>query len=136
MSTPPARILLIDDDPMIHDAVQMILKPQGYLVESCLTGPSGLEAMRARRPDVVLLDVMLASPSEGFHLVYQMRNDADLKDIPVIILTAVGRTLGLDFAREIGTEYLPVERFLEKPIDAATLREAVRRALDPREVST
>ncbi|MCG3126350.1 MAG: Transcriptional regulatory protein CseB [Phycisphaerae bacterium] len=136
MNSPAARILLIDDDPLVHDAVKMILEPEGYQVEGCLTGPAGLEALRARRPDVLLLDIMLAKPSEGFHLVYKLKEYPELREIPIIVLSAIRQSYGFDFAQEVGSEFLPVQRFLEKPIDAATLREAVRQALSEHEART
>jgi DNA-binding response OmpR family regulator len=129
MASEHISILLIDDDPYIHDAVRMILEPLGYHVTCCSTGPTGLATMRRDRPQLVLLDIMLATPSEGFHLAYEMKRDEVLKNIPIIVLSAVGRSMGMDFACEIGTEYLPVDRFLEKPFDAAALREAVDRVL-------
>lgn len=134
MNPPPAHVLLIDDDPLVHDAVKMILEPEGYEVHGCMTGPSGLDALRASRPDVLLLDIMLAKPSEGFHLVYQMKEIPELRDIPIIILSAIRQSYGFDFAQEVGSEFLPVQRFLEKPIDAATLRDAVRTALKTHEI--
>ncbi|TWT45700.1 Transcriptional regulatory protein AfsQ1 [Phycisphaerae bacterium RAS1] len=130
---PNADILVIDDDPYVHDAVKMILEPEGYKLRTSLTGPAGLDAMRRQPPDLLLLDIMLASPSEGFHLVYQMKKDPRLEHIPVIVISAVGQSMGFDFAREVGTDFLPVRRFLEKPINAAVLRQAVREILTPAE---
>ncbi len=134
MKESKAHVLTIDDDPLVHDAVKMILEPEGCRVECASTGPAGLDAMRADPPDVLLLDIMMASPTEGFHLVYEIRKDPLLREIPIIVLSAVGQSFGFDFAHDVGTEFLPVERFLEKPIEAATLREAVSRALSSREV--
>jgi len=123
------RILLIDDDLDMHTAVKMILEPEGYQVTCCLTGPAGLESMRAERPELVLLDIMLSSPSEGFHVAYEMKEDDTLKDIPVIMISAIGQKTGMDFARELGSDYVQAERFLEKPFDAQTLRDAVKKLL-------
>lgn len=129
MDATGAHILLIDDDPYIHDAVRMVLEPEGYRVTGRLTAPDGLKAMQEDPPDLLLLDIMLATPSEGFHLAYEIRGREELRHIPIIVLSAVGKAMGMNFAREVGTEYLPVDRFLEKPFEAATLREAVRQAL-------
>ena len=129
MSGNGKRILLIEDDVDMHTAVKMILEPEGYQVTCCLTGPAGLESMRAERPDLVLLDIMLSSPSEGFHLAYEMKADDTLKDIPVIMISAIGKKTGMDFARELGSDYVQAERFLEKPFDAQTLRDTVKKLL-------
>ncbi len=123
------NILLIDDDPDIHSAVRMILEPEGYKVQCSLTGAEGLAMARRARPSVILLDVMLTSPSEGFHLAYEMKRDEVLAGVPIIILSAIGQTMGMDYAKELGTDYLPANAFVEKPFDAATLREAVRNVL-------
>jgi len=129
MESTGQNILLIDDDPYMHEAVKMILEPEGFLVNCCLTGPDGLAAIRKQAPDLLLLDIMLASPSEGFHLAYEIRKDDRSTHIPIIVLSAVGKTMGMSFAKEVGTDYLPVERFLEKPFEASELREAVQQVL-------
>ena len=122
-------ILLIDDDADIHEAVKMILEPAGYQVECALTGPSGLEAARRRTPDLILLDIMLDSPSEGFHIAYELKKDDVLKAVPVVIISSIGKTMGMDYAKELGSDYVPADQFLDKPFDAATLRSAVQKAL-------
>lgn len=127
--TTTRNILLIDDDPDIHSAVKLILELEGYQVQCALTGPAGMELARKSRPDAILLDVMLTSPSEGFHLAYELRQDESLSGVPIVILSAIGRTMGMDYAKELGTDYLPANAFVEKPFDAATLREAVRSVL-------
>ena len=66
MSAPRrARILLIDDDPDIHLAVEMMLVPLGYELTCYSTGAAGLEALRREPPDLLLLDIMLTQPTEG-----------------------------------------------------------------------
>jgi DNA-binding response OmpR family regulator len=122
-------ILLIDDDADIHEAVKMILEPAGYKIECALTGPAGLEAARKRKPDLILLDIMLDSPSEGFHLAYELKKDDVLKAVPIIIISSIGKTMGMDYAKELGSEYVPANMFLDKPFDAATLRGSVQKAL-------
>ncbi len=123
-------ILLIDDDQDMHDVVKMVLEPEGFQVRCAATGSSGLQALREIRPDLVLLDIMLETPSTGFHLAYELRRDEALKDIPIIMLSAVGRKMGMDYARELGSDYVPAEKFLDKPFDAKALRNAVHEVLD------
>ena len=129
MSDEGKRIVLIEDDPDMHAAIRMILEPQGFCITCCSTGPEGLEAVRQERPDLILLDIMLSSPSEGFHLSYEMKQDEALAKIPIIMISAIGETMGMDFAKELGSEYVQAEVFLEKPLDAAKLREAVAKVL-------
>ncbi|MCK4658312.1 MAG: response regulator transcription factor [Phycisphaerae bacterium] len=126
----PKKILLIDDDPDMHHAVTAILESQGYEVKCCLTGPDGVAAARADTPDLILLDIMLSSPSEGFHLAYDLSKDDELKDVPIIMLSAIGSMMGMDYAQELGSDYIRAEKFLDKPIDAQTLLSAIDEVLN------
>lgn len=134
MSGQRQRILVIDDDPLLHEAVRLILGPQGYEVQGALTGPAGLEVMSADPPDLVLLDIMLATPSEGLDLVYRMRKHPKLRTVPVIVLSAVARSAGFDLARKAGDARPPIDRLVEKPFTAQGLREAVDEVLHASEV--
>lgn len=126
------HILLIEDDPDMHHAVRAMLPEPEFHVTCCATGPAGLEAMRRDPPDLVLLDIMLATPSEGFHLCYVMKEEPRLRDVPVIMISAIGERVGMDYAKELGSDYVPAEAFLEKPLDAATLQRTVREFLRAR----
>lgn len=119
------RILLIDDDPDIHLAVQMILEPLGYMVACYQTGQAGLEAVRRAPPDVVILDIMLTHPSEGLQVACELRRDSRLKSIPLILMSAIGQSIGMEYGREVCPDAMSADMFLEKPFDAKTLREAV-----------
>jgi DNA-binding response OmpR family regulator len=121
----PTRILLIDDDPDIHLAVQMILEPLGYTVACHQTGQAGLEAIRREPPDAVLLDIMLTHPSEGLQVACEMRRDSQLRNIPLILMSAIGQSIGMEYGREVCPDVMSADMFLEKPFDAKTLREAV-----------
>lgn len=129
MGAEPYEILLIDDDQDMHFAVRAMLSPPRYHITACSTGPAGFEALKRKRPDIVLLDIMLATPSEGFHLCYAIKEDPQTRDIPVIMISAIGSKIGMDYAKELGSEYVPADAFLEKPLDAAVLRVAVDKFL-------
>ena len=122
-------ITVVDDDPDVRDALLMILKKADYRVNLCATGPQAVESIHREKPDVILLDVMLASPSEGFHLAYEFRGDESVRDVPIIMISAIGKKMGMDYARELGSDYLPVERFLDKPLEAVTVLAAVSEVL-------
>lgn len=126
----PARILLIDDDPDIHLAVRMILEPQGYAVACYQTSEAGLAAIRRDPPDVVLLDIMLTYPSEGLQLACQLRRDSRLKNIPIILVSAIRESIGTEDGRQMCPDAMSPDMFVEKPFDAKTLREAVSWVLE------
>ena len=123
------NILLIDDDPDMHHAVGAMLDSVGHKLTCCLTGPEGIEQARKMMPDLILLDIMLASPSEGFHLAYDLSKDDELKHIPIIMISSIGSMMGMDYAKELGSDYVQAAKFLDKPIDAATLLAAVDEVL-------
>jgi len=123
------RIVIIDDDPDVREALTMILEPAGYVLKCCSTGPGGMAAIHANPPDLILLDIMLSSPSEGFHLAYELRGDESLGKIPIIMISSIGETMGLDYAKELGSEYVPAEKFLDKPLTAEIVLSAVSETL-------
>lgn len=132
MSPKDQRILVIDDDPDMHEALRLILEPAGFEVTCCATGSAGLAAMRRDPPDLVLLDIMLASPAEGFHLAHEVKCDAQLKAIPVIMISALGDSLEQGFAEETGDDSLAIEAFINKPFQATTILEKVSGVLEKR----
>jgi DNA-binding response OmpR family regulator len=124
------HIVVIDDDPDVRDALTLILEPAGYRVTCCSTGPEGKDAVRTHLPDLILLDVMLASPSEGFHLAYELRQDEALAHIPIIMISSIGETMGMDYARELNSDYIAADKFLDKPLEAAVVLAAIRDTLE------
>ena len=125
------RVLLIEDDPDMHDVVQTVLGSDQYELISCYTGPEGMEAARTpgQKPDLILLDIMLSSPSEGFHLAYELKQDEELKNVPIIMISSIGKTMGLDYSKELGSDYVKADRFLDKPFDGKTLRDTIAAVL-------
>ena len=81
------RILLIDDDPTLHDLVETKLGPLGYRVEHALSGREGLDLVRDNRPDLVLLDLMM-DEMDGFEVAARLNNDNEMSEVPVVVLTA------------------------------------------------
>jgi two-component system alkaline phosphatase synthesis response regulator PhoP len=124
-----ARILVVDDDPDIVEGFKLTLESAGYSVLSASNGQSGLELARKEKPDVILLDVMMATMSEGFHVAYELKQDPVLKNVPIIMITGVGKESGIDFAKEAGTDYIQADAFLEKPVEPKKLLETVKRFL-------
>lgn len=120
------RILIIDDDPDITEAMTVVLENKGYEVASAADGSLGLAQLQAQRPDVIVLDVMMRTSQEGFEFARQLKGSAEYKDIPILMLTAVKDKTGLDFKSTAGDEsWLPVEAFLDKPVKPDVLLEKV-----------
>ena len=125
--------MLIDDDPDMQYAIRFILEPRGYQVACQPTGMAGLEAIRRQPPDVTLLDIVLASRCEGLELAAKLGEDARLAQIPIIMISAIGREVSADWARQAGVDSVSADRFLEKPLDAQVLLTAVQEVLEARD---
>jgi DNA-binding response OmpR family regulator len=117
-----AKIVVTDDDPEIRDTIQAMLEMRGY---TALTAPDrneGMATIRRERPDLVILDVMMESWQDGFEMSREMRKDPELKDISILMLTAVGERTGIDVKSSAGDPaWLPVDSFLEKPVEPDVL---------------
>jgi CheY-like chemotaxis protein len=124
------RILIIDDDPDITEAMRIILENKGYQVRNALDGAAGMDRLREAKPDLIILDVMMRTSQEGFELSRELKRNAQYKDIPILMLTGVQRKTGFDFKSAAGDgSWLPVEEFLDKPAKPEVLLEKVQSLL-------
>ncbi len=123
------KIIIIDDDVDLVEAMRLTLEKQGFEVIDAQEGEKGLEKTRTEKPDLVILDVMMGTQDEGFHVAYQIRANRITADIPIIMLTAVGQETGFTFDKDKDEDFLPVDEFLEKPINPGVLVELVRKHL-------
>ncbi len=127
----PARILVVDDDPDIIKATTRVLEARGYQVIAALNGQECLEKMREKRPDLIILDLLMPK-LDGFGVCRELRENveyADYADIPILIATAVRE----DASRrryELETEIdLQVDDYVEKPIRPLDLLHRVEKLL-------
>jgi len=120
------KILIIDDDIDLVEAMRLTLESAGFDVIDAQDGQKGIDKIRSDKPDLVLLDVMMGTQDEGFHIAYQIRNDEEMADLPIVMLTAVGQETGFSFDKEKDQDFLPVNELLEKPINPDTLIEIVK----------
>jgi CheY-like chemotaxis protein len=123
------KIIIIDDDIDLVEAMRLTLENAGFAVIDAQEGQKGIDKINAEQPDLIILDVMMGTQDEGFHVAYEIRNNPDTKDIPIIMLTAVGQETGFGFDKEKDQDFLPVNEFIEKPVDPDSLIELVRRNL-------
>ena len=83
------KVLIVDDDPDFVEITGMILKRDGYEVTSAASGDEALTTMRASRPDVFLLDVMMSTVLDGVNVSFAMSEDPTLKDIPIVMISSI-----------------------------------------------
>ncbi len=114
-------ILIVDDDPDMAEALRMPLEAHGYTVAHAGSGRVGLNMVKELTPDLIILDVMMESATEGFQVSLALRSpDSDsayaaYSHIPILMLTSIHSTTPLRFGPD--QDYLPVDAFIDKPID-------------------
>ena len=120
---------MIDDDRDFVDSTRLVLEKNGHQVISASSGEEGWEKAQSEKPDLLLLDVMMQTPDEGFQLSYKIRKHENLKDIPIFFLTAVSKVTGFKFDKEKDEDFLPVEEYIEKPVMPDVLLKKINKAL-------
>jgi len=126
------KIFIVDDDGDIIDAVSMVLTKHGYKVAHSLTASDALTKVKKERPDLILLDVMFPEDSsKGFELSRLFHHDPAVKDIPVVILSAINIRFKLGFSKkEVDEDWMPVKEFLEKPVEPEKLVAVIAKVLE------
>ena len=100
------KILLVEDEPALQESFKTAFGGKGYELTQAMDGEEGLALMRAQKPDLVLLDLVLPK-KHGFEVLKEMKSDANLKDLPVIVLTNLENSEDVEKALELGaTTYL------------------------------
>jgi len=131
-----AKILIIDDDPDIVLALRLCLEDAGYEIIEAGGGNEGLEKVKSENPDLIVLDVMMGTATEGFQVALTLRSSdpeseyAPYHQIPILMLTAIHTTTPLRFGPD--DEYLPVDDFIDKPLDPGLLIQKVKELLTAR----
>ncbi len=113
------RVLLIEDEPSIVEAIRFILTRAGWAVQTHSDGVDAVARVRESRPDVVILDVMLPGRS-GFDILEELRADPATVGLPVLLLTAKGQTADRDRAERSGAS-----RYMTKPFSNAEVLASV-----------
>jgi CheY-like chemotaxis protein len=125
--TKQREILVIDDDPTFLNLTQVALERHGYRVETAISGAEGLSKMGERRPDLVILDVMMEWVLEGVNLSRQMLREPELWSIPIIMCTSIRSSEYKEFFPQ--DEYLHVDSWLDKPCSPNMLVSEVESSL-------
>ena len=114
------RVLVIEDEPNITEAISFILTRAGWTVHVHADGVTAAERVRSRPPDLVILDVMLPGRS-GFDILRDLRSDETTRDLPVLMLTARGAAKDREMAMSLGAS-----RFMTKPFSNDEVLDNVR----------
>lgn len=117
-------ILCVEDEPEMIDLIRLILSRKGYKVQGATGGVEGIRLIKELHPDLVLLDLMMPD-MDGWEVYQQMKAEASLRDIPVIVVTAkaqnIDKVLGLHIAK--------VDDYIAKPFSPQELMDSVDKVL-------
>jgi two-component system NtrC family sensor kinase len=124
------KVLVVDDEPDAVEFVKIVLEEAGYEVVSAFDGEAGMAVAREEAPDLIILDVQMPK-KDGFATFAEMAQDAELGEIPVVMLTGISEKSGMPFSGQDMGEYFGKEpaAYVEKPVDPETLQQTVKKLL-------
>jgi CheY-like chemotaxis protein len=120
-----ANILVVDDDLDIIDSLKMILEANGHQVSVKTDTDNLVESVMKAPPDLIILDIIFPeNPNAGFAAARELHKTDKVKDIPVLLLSAVNQLSKMSFGfseSDISEDFMPVKAFIEKPVEPAAL---------------
>lgn len=115
------KVLIVDDDLDFVRAISAVLERESYKVVAAHNREEAMEKIKAERPNLILLDIMMDRLTDGFTICYQLKHDAELKKIPVFAISAITERTGFRFSPKTDGEYFEADDYAEKPIEPAEL---------------
>jgi len=126
------KVLNVEDDPDTRTFVSTVLEENGYIPIMAVDGEEGMEKVKAERPDLIVLDILMPRES-GIKMYHELKTDPSFKDIPVVMLSAVSKRTFLRSTAaltEFGNETVPEpQAYLEKPVEPEDLAETLKKIL-------
>jgi CheY-like chemotaxis protein len=124
------KIMVVDDDPGIRDSLQTILESRQYTVITAADRTEGMDKIKAEKPDLLILDIMMSSWLDGLDMSKKLKKDPQFSGMPIVMLTAVREKTGFDLRpRSGGPDWCSVDAYLDKPVAPAALLAEVERLL-------
>ena len=124
-------ILCIEDDHDIVASYRAILQKAGYRVEAAFDGDSGLAMARELSPDLIILDVMMSTPTEGFDVAHALRHDDELKSVAILMVTSIAGESNIRSSEQWNDALQTIDAFIEKPVAPNSLLASVKKLLSP-----
>jgi two-component system alkaline phosphatase synthesis response regulator PhoP len=114
------KILIVDDDPDLVEAVSTILESKGYAVSTAYDGVEGLKKARTENPDLIVLDVMMPN-KDGYAVCKELKADKQYSSIPILLLTAVVANIPTSkYTHQMGMD-TEADDYVDKPVEPAEL---------------
>ncbi|MDF1515792.1 MAG: response regulator [Anaerolineae bacterium] len=120
----PIKVVCVEDEPEMIELIRLILGRKNFNLIGAIGGRDGLGTIRKEKPDLVLLDLMMPD-MDGWEVYQQMKADAELSDIPVIVVTAKAQSID----KVLGLHIAKVEDYVTKPFGPKELLDSVRKVL-------
>lgn len=121
MGNEPFLIVIIDDNSDYLFTMKTFLTRNGFEVETADDGESGIALIKEKRPDLIMLDVMMETTYSGFEVCRQVRNDPELKKTTIFGISGMQDELGIKFDKYDDAEYFSPDVFFDKPVDKEAL---------------
>jgi len=125
---PATKILIIDDDPDLVEALKIILETESYQVVSASDGKEGLRKAKEENPHLIILDLLLPK-EDGDVLCRELKGDPQYADIPILVLTAVAEKVDDKVFPGHKISSLPADDYVHKPIQPQDLLDRVKKLL-------
>ncbi len=124
------KILIIDDDEDIRRSFQVTLESKNYEIDTASNTISGMEKIKNKKPDLLILDVMMDTDLEGHRFAHTIKSDPDLRDIPILVITGMLDNIGVNIRDAFNElDALPSVYFMEKPIDQEELLTKIKKII-------
>ena len=128
------KILIVDDDLDLTKALKTTLESQRYTVFTAADRTEGMEQVKAEKPDLLILDVMMSTWQDGFEMARELKKDPELQNMLILMLTGVKDRTGIEFKSTAGDPtWCPVDRFLDKPVESDILLAEVNKLLSQKD---
>ncbi len=125
-----AKVLIIDDDTGFQQATRLVLEKHDFEVVSAYDPEEGITKVQDENPDLIILDVLMPNDFEGFDVARKIREDLRLRELPILLLTAVHSEKEVPYRFGPHEEWLPVDFFMDKPVDPDVLVAKVKEFLN------
>ncbi|MFC1539101.1 PleD family two-component system response regulator [Candidatus Latescibacterota bacterium] len=119
------KILVVDDDIEIVELIALMLETNGYEIITADSGDKCLKLLEIEKPDLIILDVMMETTTEGFNVGYKIKNNSEYKSIPIIFMSSISKQTGFPLDRDFINSY----EFIEKPINPDDLLQRINNML-------
>ncbi len=131
MSPDDAYILIADDDPLVLKSIELILRKSGFPLRTCVNGREALEQIRAQKPILALLDIMMPEMN-GLDVCQAIKNDPELESVPVFLVTARAMAAERQKGLDAGADDYITKPFVNKEL-VAKVRAVYDAAMSPQQ---